>query len=188
MATNTTRPANLSNINVTQDSEGRHYIRQTIRPLAPMVFQGRLGGEVELDHVGKDNIARANFSLATDWQEVGQDLRTTGWVRVTAWRGAAEAIAQHVSKGDQIIITASEVVTLVSLEANGVIRTNDSGEPRVSTEITVDSFRLLANGGSRNNARNGSVDFSEEASSATGIDFGNFNGSNPPADLDDAPF
>lgn len=180
MATNTSpRPANLSNINVTQDGEGKHYIRQAIRPVAPMVFQGRLGGEVELDHVGKDNIARANFSLATDWQEIGQDVRTTGWIRVTAWRGAAEAIAQHVSKGDQIIVTATEVVTLVSLEANGQMRTSDAGEPRVSTEITVDSFRLLANGTRSNSGTRSSV-----------VDFSGSNNSDndAPQDLDNIPF
>ena len=156
MATPTTNyPQNNVNIDITSDTDGNQYIRQTMRPIAPMTFFGRLGGDIELAEVGRDKRVRGVFSLATDWQDYGVEGRTTGWVRVTVWGGAAEALAANVSKGDQLIVTAESITTLISCDNAGRVRVNDKDEPRISTEITLDGFQLVSNGGRSGGGRRG---------------------------------
>ena len=150
-----TYPQNHINIDITSDNEGNQYIRQTMRPVAPMTFFGRLGGEIELAEVGRDNRVRGVFSLATDWQDYGVDGRTTGWVRVTVWGRAAEVLAANVTKGDQLIVTAESITTLIGCDTSGRVRVNDNNEPRISTEITLDGFQLVSNGGRSGGGRRG---------------------------------
>ena len=77
MATPTaTYPKNHINIDITSDSDGNQYIRQTMRPVAPMTFFGRLGGEIELAEVGRDKRLRGVFSLTT----VSKDAPPVGYV------------------------------------------------------------------------------------------------------------
>ena len=178
MATPTaTYAQNHINIDITNDTDGNQYIRQTMRPVAPMTFFGRLGGEIELAEVGRDNRVRGVFSLATDWQDYNVEGRTTGWVRVTVWGRAAEVLADNVSTGDQLIITAESITTLISCDEAGRVRVNDNNEPRISTEITLDGFQLVSNGGRSAGGRRGgsTLSYGDDAPVA-------------PNDMDDIPF
>jgi single-strand DNA-binding protein len=96
-------------------------------------FEGRLGGEPVLRYTAQGT-AFAAFSIA-----VTDDRRREGsppeWVRVTAWEGLAEALAEQLHTGD-----------LVGVE--GRVKLNEytarNGEPRASLNVTAWKCELLA--------------------------------------------
>lgn len=166
MASPNARPQNLPNTDITKDDEGNQYIRHSIRPVAPVTFYGRLGSDIELEEVSHDK-KRATFTLARDWQDYGQDERTVGWLRVTAWNGAAEVLAKTKKKGDPLLLTTERITTLIVCDKKGRVQLTEAGLPRIIIEVTVDNFELA--GGSRRNGRNASLnveddeeDYSEE--------------------------
>jgi single-strand DNA-binding protein len=72
--------------------------------------RGRLGNDPELKTVGADNLSLASFSLAHtprskkngEWVD-GE----TNWYRVIKFGASAEAIAQTLKKGDEVIVIGS---------------------------------------------------------------------------------
>lgn len=71
-------------------------------------LMGRLGQAPELSYTG-DNLARGNFSLATNrsWQDrrTGEWREETDWHRVVCWGRLAERVADHVEKGQRVHVS-----------------------------------------------------------------------------------
>lgn len=110
-----------------------------------ITIMGRLVADQELRYT-HSNIPTASFRLAVDRdfkdRETGE--RKTDWINCVAWRGKAEFIANHFSKGRMIVLA-------------GRLQTRDytgkDGNKRYVTEILVsdvyfaDSKRDTENGG-----------------------------------------
>ena len=61
--------------------------------------RGRLGNDPELKTVGADNLSLASFSLA--------HTPRSNWYLVIKFGASAEAIAQTLKKGDEVIVIGS---------------------------------------------------------------------------------
>ena len=69
-------------------------------------FIGRLTKDVELKYTGS-GIAVAEFNLAVNSRFTNNNgERDADFIRVRAWRGAAEAIAKWAKKGSQLAVKA----------------------------------------------------------------------------------
>ncbi len=67
---------------------------------------GNIGNDVEVKAIGNNKLV-VNLSVATneDYTDAnGQPARKTTWHRVIAWNSVAEAVANHMRKGDFITI------------------------------------------------------------------------------------
>ena len=104
------------------------------------VIVGRVGRDPELRYT-QAGVAVADFSLAED-RGYGDKKQTTWW-RISVWREAAESVAQHVHKGDVLIVEG---------QANASAWVADDGEARASLELTAHAWRF-GGGGSREDAR-----------------------------------
>ena len=67
-----------------------------------VILQGRLVKDIELKHVGSDNIANTEFTVA--WSEKYKDKETKCFLRCKAWRSTAEFLEKYFSKGQEIVI------------------------------------------------------------------------------------
>lgn len=68
------------------------------------VLIGRLTRDPELRYT-QTGLAVANFTLAVDRPFTGQGgKREADFVNCVAWKGQAEALAEHIGKGEQIAI------------------------------------------------------------------------------------
>lgn len=94
---------------------------------------GNVGGDPELRFTPSGD-AVASFTLANtprvktaggDWE----DGETT-WYRITSWKRDAEAVAEHVRKGDRVRVTGRLKVS--TYEAR------DGGGTRVGLDVTAD--------------------------------------------------
>lgn len=74
-----------------------------------MTVVGRLGRDVELRYVpgSQGETAVANLALACDYQ--GRDGKCTQWIDASMWGRRAEALAEHLTKGKQLILVLSDV-------------------------------------------------------------------------------
>lgn len=74
-----------------------------------MTVVGRLGRDVELRYVpgSQGETAVANIALACDYQ--GRDGKMTQWIDASMWGRRAEALAEHLTKGKQLILVLSDV-------------------------------------------------------------------------------
>ena len=87
--------------------------------------RGRLGNDPELKTVGADNLQLVSFSLAHtprskkngEWV----DGETT-WYRVVKFGNSADAIAQSVKKGDEVIVIGTLKMNNYT-DKNGVAKT-----------------------------------------------------------------
>lgn len=108
-------------------------------------FIGRLGKDPELRFT-PNGTAVANIRIAVN-ERFGKDETTgkakelTTWVPIVIWRGQAEAVGQHLHKGDRVGI-------------NGRFRTrtwdDQNGVTRYITEIHANSVEFLTPRGSSN--------------------------------------
>lgn len=94
-------------------------------------FQGHLGGDPELRFTPAGK-AVANFSVAVtdrvkDASGEWADGETT-WFRIVAWEHVAEAVAEHLRKGDKVFVRGPEKVQ--QYEAK-------DGSTGLSREVTV---------------------------------------------------
>lgn len=75
--------------------------------IAEQTVVGNVGGIYELRHVGKDNRAVIDFSVAVTPRVLdGNDWKDgdTTWVSVTAWGRLAENIEKSFRKGDRVFV------------------------------------------------------------------------------------
>jgi single-strand DNA-binding protein len=99
--------------------------------------RGRLGNDPELKTVGADNLELVSFSLAHtprskkngEWVD-GE----TNWYRVIKFGKGAEAIANTVKKGDEVIVIGT-------LKMNTY--TDKNGVEKTQMEITVSELGVV---------------------------------------------
>lgn len=97
---------------------------------------GHMGADPEVKYT-ESGKAVVNFGVATSesWKDAdGEKHEHTEWFRCVAWGTLAEVIGEHGRKGSQVF-------------AAGRARTREwedkDGETRHTTEIVIDTFRLL---------------------------------------------
>jgi single-strand DNA-binding protein len=83
-----------------------------------VIIAGRLGQDPELNHVGKDNTAVCNLSVATD--DGFGDREEVNWHRVAVWGKQAEAVAQYLKKGSFVVVEGR--IRYTTDEKDGVTR------------------------------------------------------------------
>jgi single-strand DNA-binding protein len=66
-----------------------------------VVLQGRLTKDIELKKVG-DNISTCEFTVA--WSEKYKDKETKCFLRCKAWRGTADLLEKHFTKGQELVV------------------------------------------------------------------------------------
>lgn len=99
--------------------------------------RGRLGNDPELKTVGADNLSLASFSLAhtprskKNGEWVDGD---TNWYRVVKFGAMAEALAQTVKKGDEVIVIGT-------LKLNNY--TDKNGVEKSQMEITASEIGVV---------------------------------------------
>jgi single-strand DNA-binding protein len=80
-----------------------------------------------------------NFSVAVNHRYTdpqGQLQERVKWYRITAWRKLAEACAQHVKKGQRILIEGE-------VDASAWVDSKD-GSARAALELTATTVRFLS--------------------------------------------
>jgi len=95
-------------------------------------IDGRLGRDPELRYTPTGK-AVCNFSIAND---IGYgENRTTHWFNIFAWNGQAEAVCQHLIKGNHVAVTGNLVVRDWE---------DRDGNKRKTTEIVARSVDFLS--------------------------------------------
>jgi len=100
---------------------------------------GHLGQDPELRYTG-DGTAVCNLQIATDdtWTSGGEQKSKTEWHAVVAWEGLAEAVAEHLSKGERLYV-------------EGRLETREwedrDGNERETTKIHADEMIFLGDAG-----------------------------------------
>jgi single-strand DNA-binding protein len=97
---------------------------------------GNVGRDPDLSYT-PDGVAVTRFSLAVNKKEGkdGQAKEKTTWYACTAFRALAEAIVEHVRKGDPLFVQG---------EFNPRGYTDKEGIPRTSLDVLVEKFQLLS--------------------------------------------
>lgn len=129
---------------------------------------GRLGGDPTVREF-EDGGRVATFSLAVNdnyKNKAGEKVERTVWFRCSAWGARGDVMARYLHKGDPVRVVGR---MRFDEETGGPrIWTDDSGNPRASYEISVDSFTFLP-GGKGGSGDSGSGDeFDEMAASFAG--------------------
>lgn len=74
-----------------------------------MTAVGRIGRDVELRYT-PNGTAVCNIALGCNYGQRGQDNKQpTQWLDCVLWNKRAEALAEHLTKGKQIIVTLKDV-------------------------------------------------------------------------------
>lgn len=106
-----------------------------------LVIVGRVGNDPEMRYT-PSGAPVATFSVAVNRKWTGADgtpQEKVTWYRVTCWRKLAETVSQYVTKGQQVLVEASDV------EAKAYTASN--GEARASLEVTASNVRFLGGRG-----------------------------------------
>lgn len=112
---------------------------------------GNLGRDAEMRFTG-DGTAVANFSIACNekWTDkAGQKQERVEWVRCSYWGKPAEAVAQYLTKGKQVLIEG-RMQTRKWQDKDGVEKS--------TTEIRVDRLVLLGGSGGGRQRPNGDAE------------------------------
>ena len=96
---------------------------------------GRFAADPELKQTG-NGVPVTSFTLAVD-RPYTKGERQTDWLDFVAWRGTAEFICKHFSKGDGIVVEGS--VQSRTWE-------DKNGQKRKSIEIVVENVEFLPRG------------------------------------------
>ena len=70
------------------------------------IFMGRLGNTPELRYT-KNNVAVCTFTIAVNRPRQKDKEDEADWPTIVAWRQKAEFAAKHLTKGRQVLITAT---------------------------------------------------------------------------------
>lgn len=95
---------------------------------------GNVGKDAEMRYT-KEGVAVTTFTVAVNLKR-GNSKRTQ-WYKVTAWRKLGEVCANYVKKGMQIYVSGT-------IDASHW--TTQSGETRVSLDLTADDVLFLGGG------------------------------------------
>ena len=103
---------------------------------------GNVGYSPELKY-SQSGVAICTFSVAVNetWTDkaTGEKQENTTWYRITAWRGLAETVNAHVTKGMQVFIKGKPSV-------HAYMSKGENPEPRASLEITAFTIQFLSRG------------------------------------------
>ena len=94
---------------------------------------GNVGRDPDMSYT-PDGVAVTRFSLAVNKKEGKDGPEKTIWFACTAFRGLAEAIVAHVSKGDPLFVQG---------EFHPRSYTDRDGIARTSLDVLVEKFQLL---------------------------------------------
>ncbi|MFV0521055.1 MAG: single-stranded DNA-binding protein [Mangrovibacterium sp.] len=101
-----------------------------------VILIGNVGQDPEVKYL-EQNVAVANFSLATTERYTGKDgnkVENTEWHRIVVWRGLASVVEKYVKKGSKLYV-------------EGRLRTREwtdkDGNKRYTTEIYADNLEML---------------------------------------------
>ena len=100
---------------------------------AQLTLIGHVGRDPDLSYT-PDGVAVTRFSLAINQKEGKDGPDKTTWYKCTAFRGLAETIAAHVSKGDPLFVQG---------EFRPRAYTDREGVQRTSLDVLVEKFQLL---------------------------------------------
>ena len=107
-----------------------------------VILIGNLGNDPDMRYMPNGE-AVANLSIATSetWNDknTGEKRERTEWHRVVAYRKTAEIIGQYTKKGSKLYVEGK-------LQTRKW--TDQSGQPRYTTEIIADSIQFLDSRGS----------------------------------------
>lgn len=121
-----------------------------------MIVVGKVGRDAEMRYT-QSGTPVSSFSVASDrkWKDKnGERQVKTTWVRVTAWAGLAEMIAQYVKKGDIVWVEGEQV------EASAFL--NKENEPSASLELTLSQFNFVKSAGRSTEAPAGNEEEEED--------------------------
>lgn len=146
-----------------------------------MAIIGNVGNDAELAYT-KSGVAYCSFSVAVNqrWGSGEDKQEKLTWVRVTLWRGLAEALHTYLTKGTQVWVRGE------TIEANAWI--DKAGEAKGQIQLTGSQLQLLGSAGG-----NGKKNEPVEPPSRTDLSEGTApkakQGSNPPQpDMSEIPF
>ena len=97
-------------------------------------FTGRLGHDPELKKT-PTGLSVCSFSIACERMKgKDQEKAEVDWIKCVAWRGTADSICDHLSKGDSVF-----------LECHAQVRSYDDrdGKKQTVTEFVVDKYQNL---------------------------------------------
>lgn len=119
-----------------------------------LTIVGNTGGQPEIVY-SDQGVPRCTVSIAVNrvYYVNDEKRKETTWVRATAWRRTAEIMANHVNRGDEVMV----IGRLTPDPATGGPRiwTGNDGSPRASYEMVADQLVLLS---SRNGAQDNAPD------------------------------
>lgn len=105
---------------------------------------GNVGADPEMRYT-PDGTPVTSFSVATSRKyknAQGATVEQTTWHRVACWRKLAEVTAEHVKRGNRVLVTGT-------VEARAWLD-GRTGEPRASLEVTATNVRFLGGPDERN--------------------------------------
>ena len=128
-----------------------------------LAFEGRAGQDCEMRYLD-NGTAIASFSVATndDYNDAGGQLvKSTTWLRVTAFGKLAEICHQYVKKGNAVIVEG----WLMPDKSTGGPRiwNAQDGTPKTSYEVKAANVRFLS-GREETTATGGAAPFVDEES------------------------
>jgi single-strand DNA-binding protein len=100
---------------------------------AQLTLIGNVGRDPDMSYT-PDGVAVTRFSLAVNKKEGKDGPEKTTWYACTAFRGLAEVLAAHVSKGDPLFVQG---------EFHPRSYTDKEGIQRTSLDVLVEKFQLL---------------------------------------------
>lgn len=105
---------------------------------AQIMIIGNVGTEPEMRYT-PSGTSVCNFTVAVNrtWNTAaGEQKQSTTWYKIQAWQRQAEICAQHVKKGDRILV-ASEIIDCASwIDRDGNARGNIQLVPRTVRFLT----------------------------------------------------
>ncbi|MCA9397247.1 single-stranded DNA-binding protein [candidate division WWE3 bacterium] len=118
----------------------------------------------------QSGIAVMSFSVAVTekWGKGNERQEKTTWYKVSMWRGLAEALAQYITVGTQVMVVGN-------VETDAYM--NNNNQPAASLKLTARDIQLLGTKGGNGNSGGGNRQESDN-------DFG----PPPPYESDDIPF
>ena len=123
-----------------------------------LIIMGNLGRDPELKYL-PDATAVCNFSVACNlgWG----DNEKTAWIRVSAWDKTAEAVNQHLQKGDGVLV---EGILNPDPETGGPkVYAKRDGTAGASFEMTAHRVKFLPKG---SNSGSGSSNYQQAKAQA----------------------
>lgn len=100
---------------------------------AQLTLIGNVGRDPDLSYT-PEGVAVTRFSLAVNKKEGKDGPEKTIWFACTAFRGLADAIVAHVSKGDPLFVQG---------EFHPRSYTDKERVQRISLDVLVEKFHLL---------------------------------------------